>query len=407
MKSKSAISIALFALLSLTGAGCGGGIEDGGMYKSWDTGQNWEQKVYVGLDQKERPVLIDGVEVNKLFIEPGNANIVYALTTDSIYKTYDHGEQWKRLPLDAAGVNHIAIDELYTNNIYLARAGDIIKSTDGGEENYEIIYRDSQASLVSRVAVDWYNQQRLYAVTTTGLVLKSEDEGVNWRTVHKTDGPITEMKMSHDDSRVIYIMELEKAIWKTTDGGLTWDNLFETTEDKVDRETIEEQKDELIFEEVEGQEDVPEEEKDTPRVSQPRLDFEESFPEADEVLQLAIDPNDGDTIFITSAVGMLRSNNGGRTWQRVNTVINENAEDQNAAIQNITVQPDDPKTILFTVGRLLHKTEDGGVTWQVIENFPSARNISALLFNPEQPDILYAGVETPVDDSNNSLFIGY
>jgi photosystem II stability/assembly factor-like uncharacterized protein len=407
MNAKTILTAALAGLV-LTGGACSSTIQDGGVFKSWDTGENWEQKVYVGQDSKDRPVLIDGAQINKMFIEPGNENIIYALASGSIYKTYDHGEKWKRLELNAEGVNHIAIDEQYTNNIYLARAGDIIKSTDGGESDFEIIYRDSQGSLISRVAVDWYNQQRLYGITTTGLVLKSEDEGVNWRTVHKTEDPLTELKMSADDSRIIYIMELEKAIWKTTDGGITWDNLFETTEEKIDREEEEEEKDELVFEEIDGQEEEEDDDqKKVGRNAQPRLDFEETFPDADEVLQLAIDPNDGDTVFITSATGILRSTNGGRTWNRMSTVISEEAETQNAAIRNITVKPDDSKTILFTVGRLLHKTEDNGKTWQVIENFPSVRDFSALLFHPEQPDIIYAGTKTPVDDDNNSLFIGY
>lgn len=398
---------------ALVGASCSGSsIEDGGVYKSWDTAENWEQKVYVGLGKKDKPVLIDGAQINKMFIEPGNENIVYALSADALYKTYDHGEVWKKLDIDATGVNHLAIDPNFTNNIYLARGADIIKSTEGGEGSFEIVYRDSQAAVISRLAVDWYykNKQdgrRLYAITTTGTILKSEDEGATWRSVHKTEDPLTQMVMSPDDSRVIYVMEYQRAIWKTTDGGKSWDNLFETNADKIKREEREEEEEELVFEEIEGEEVVESDDDKAQKITKARLDFEESFPDADEVLQLAIDPNDGDILYITSEVGILRSDDGGETWERFETVISDEAKAENAKIRNIVVKPEDSKTLLFSVGRLIHKTEDGGKSWKVIENFPSAREITTLLFNPEEPDILYAGVQTPEDDEkNNSLFIG-
>lgn len=399
--------------IALVGASCGGSsIEDGGVYKSWDGAENWEQKVYVGQDKKDRPVLIDGAQIKKMFIEPGNENIIYALAAEGLYKTYDHGEVWKKLDIDVAGVNHIAIDPNFTNNIYIARGADIIKSTEGGEGSFEIVYRDSQGAIISRIAVDWYyknrqDERRLYAITTTGTILKSEDEGGTWRSIHKTDDPLTQMVMSPKDSRILYVMEYEKAIWKTTDGGKTWDNLFETNAERIDREEAEKADEELVFEEIEGEEVEESEDDDTPKITKPRLDFEESFPDATEVLQLAMDPNDPDIIYITSKMGILRSDDGGETWERFDTVISDDAEAQNSKIRNIIVKPEDSKTILFSVGRLIHKTEDGGKTWKVIENFPSARDITVLLFNPEENDIIYAGVETPEDDDKNkSLFIG-
>lgn len=402
-----------FSMLSLLGVSCQRSIEDGGVFKSWDTAENWEQKVYFGQDKKNRPVLIDGADIKKLFIEPENEEIIYALAADALYKTYNGGEQWKQLPIDAAGINFIAIDPEYTNNIYIARNGDIIKSTEGGEGSAEVIYRDTQGGIVSRIAVDWYNQQRLYAITTKGAVLQSEDEGGSWRTVHQTDNPLTELKMSSDDSRVLYLMEPGIAIWKTEDAGKTWENLFETTEERKEREEDEARDEELIFEEVEDekssiqQDDEENDDKKEIKTAKPRIDFKESFPDADEVLQLAIDPNDGDTIYISSPVGIIKTEDGGFSWERVQTVISEESEAQNAAIKNITIQPDDSDVILFTVGRLIHKTEDGGKTWRVIESFPSERFITAVLHNPEVPEIVYIGVAPPPEEKDESLFIGY
>ena len=157
----------------------------------------------------------------------------------------------------------------------------------------------------------------------------------------------------------MYIHELDRAIHKSTDGGLTWTNLFDDA-------------------------------------------FYENFRKADSVKHLAVDPNNANNLFSVSPQGILRSTDGGSSWAFMDTLI-ERGAGENAGIKNITVMPGDSNTILFTTGRLIHRTTDGGVNWESIESFASGRNISDLVVKTGETTYIIAGVQQPQESRGGLL----
>ena len=321
---------------------------DGGVFVSEDQGVSWQQKVYVGQN-KRNAITISAVDVRDIVADPHNSDILYVATkADGIYKTENAGEQWTQVPLQPSHIRDVAINTIDSNIVYTVRDNTIIKSIDGSQ-TWEIVYTDSQAGIVTRIELDWFNPDNVYAVTSIGTVLKSEDAGITWRVIHQVDEPIVALEMDPTDSRVLYILELDRDVYKTTDGGLTWTN--------------------LVTEEM-----------------------EKEFKDSGRIKQFAMDPNDSATIYTTSEFGLLQSLDGGTTWQQIRTLIEE-GDPKNETIQNLSILPGDSNVIFFTVGKLIHKTFDGGLTWETLETFPSQRRITSLLIDPKNPERIFAGVE--------------
>lgn len=337
----------LLGLVAL-GASCSSGASDGGVLRSGDVGETWEHKVYVG-QQKKKTVTISDVNVEKIVFDPDNSNIIYlAGKSDGIYKTDSGGDQWRKLSLSSDRIRDIVIDPQYTNNIYTVKGNNIIKSVDSGE-TWEIVYTDAQGAIITGISIDWYNQQRIFAISSIGTILLSEDEGTNWKIIYQAYEPITRIIMDPSDSRVIYIMELERNIHKSTDGGATWTELFDA-------------------------------------------DYKKANGNATKVKQLVMDPNNSRTLYISTPDGIYKSTDAGATWNYIVTLI-EKGVDQNNSIANITIKQGSPEVIMFSVGKVIHKSVNAGVTWKTIENFPSTRRITTIATHPHIPDVIYAGTE--------------
>lgn len=334
--------------LVLIGASCGSS-PDGGVFVTEDISGEWQQKVFVGQDGRKE-VTIAGVNVEKIEVDPSNADTYYLATReDGIWKTTSKGDQWNQLPVAPDRIRDIEVHPQNPDIVYSIKNANIIKSTDGGNEMWEVVYTDAQNAIITRIEIDWFTPSRIFAVTSIGTVLLSEDDGVTWERIYEVDEPLIGIYMSQQDSRVIYIHELDRGVHKTIDGGKNWTDLYSE-------------------------------------------DFLKQYRKAEQVKHVALSPNNDNVLYTVSKEGILYTTDGGVTWQFMKTLI-EQGVDQNTGIANITVKPGEPSTILFTVGRLIHKTTDGGASWNSIESFPSSRNISYLTLHPNNPDLILAGVQ--------------
>ena len=96
--------------------------------------------------------------------------------------------------------------------------------------------------------------------------------------------------------------------------------------------------------------------------------------------------------------GLIKSNDGGVTWQHVSNVIEPPVD-----FHAMTVSKQNPETIIgFDSGaRGLFKTVDAGKTWETIEP-PQYEYISALAISPDDSELIFAGTGNGIYKSNNS-----
>lgn len=96
--------------------------------------------------------------------------------------------------------------------------------------------------------------------------------------------------------------------------------------------------------------------------------------------------------------GLIKSTDGGKTWQQVSTVL-----DPPVDFHAMSISRSDPNVIIGhdSAGRGLFKTTDSGKTWQTLE-FPEF--VSALAISPNDSNVVFAatakGIYQSVDGAN-------
>ncbi len=148
------------------------------------------------------------------------------------------------------------------------------------------------------------------------------------------------------DENIIYIAAAQGGVWRTTDGGQTWEPLT----------------DEL------------------PSISSGALAFEPGNPNV-------IYYGTGEMHFCgdcSSGDGLFKSTDGGLTWTKI-----AGRDEVGYYISKIYVHPNDPNVILVASNRGVVRSTDGGQTWQVVL---SGSWVSDLVARPDDPDVIYAGM---------------
>jgi photosystem II stability/assembly factor-like uncharacterized protein len=146
-----------------------------GIYKS-ETGGNLFSKIQ-GIPFSARRTRV-------LKQDPSNENIVYAGTTEGLWKTVDLGKVWKRMSNPEVVVNDVMIDPRDSNRVLLAtdRSG-VIASTDGAS-NWTSSNKGYAHRYVSAILADTRDVRTLYVGVVNdreyGGVFYSNDAGQHW-----------------------------------------------------------------------------------------------------------------------------------------------------------------------------------------------------------------------------------
>ena len=118
---------------------------------------------------------------------------------------------------------------------------------------------------------------------------------------------------------------------------------------------------------------------------------------------VVIDPKDSDVVWLGSGEntsqrsahfgdGVYKSTDAGKTWKRMGLERSEH-------IGKILIDPRNPKVVyvasqgpLWSAGgeRGLYKTTDGGATWAAVLTISPDTGISDIVFDPRNPDVIYA-----------------
>jgi photosystem II stability/assembly factor-like uncharacterized protein len=112
-----------------------------------------------------------------------------------VYKSEDHGQNWKLINNGIAdyGVFSLAVDRTAPETVYAATAGGLCKSTDGGA-HWRLLPDTGKKGLritgekgksIRCIAVDPVNGRIVYAASPAGKVYKSSDGGETWNVAYE------------------------------------------------------------------------------------------------------------------------------------------------------------------------------------------------------------------------------
>ncbi len=317
---------------------------DGGVFKSTDGGTTWEQKV--AIDGKNS---LKNADVLSLAVNPQDTNIIYAgVQGDGLFKTTDGGDTWREVLPVENNIYAITLDPKDPNIVYAAAFaqgnGKIYKSPNGFEETSEEALIEAQGELaLVDIVVDHFDTSKIYVVAEEGGIFKSSDFGETWTSLHWQDGELSSVTMSPDDSRVLYVGTGKDGVLKTTDGGETWTEIEEQLEEFDDAEKI------------------------------------------NDIVAIS-----SETVYAATDHSLLKTSDGGATWEVVNTLV----QPGEVPIGELTINPALANVIYFTTGTAIHKSINSGETWS---NWllPTEREVSSMVIDPENQEILYTGVLKP------------
>ncbi len=161
----------------------------GGVYRTKNRAENWV-KVTEGMVAADAKMASMAMGVNDLAINPKDTSIVYAGTTQGLFKSTNQGNNWTKIE-DALGnsyVSEVQLDPSSPNTIYLATSQGVKKSTDGGE-TWTLKTSDLEATSIRSIQLNPQNPHILYIGTNGGGLYRTLNGGDAW-----TQLPLTPMK---------------------------------------------------------------------------------------------------------------------------------------------------------------------------------------------------------------------
>ncbi|HEV3153969.1 MAG TPA: hypothetical protein VGZ02_09215 [Candidatus Baltobacteraceae bacterium] len=233
------------------------GAVQGGIWRSTNYGQNWEN-----ISDGQLPRAANSI--GALAVAPSNPRILYAGTGESdirqdfetgegIYKSTDAGKTWHYAGLrETHTTASLAVDPRNPNIVYAASLGHafkpnsargLFKTTDGGKTWSRILFVDDRTGANS-VSMDphnpnvlyvsmWQEQRTPWTLVSGGPgsgLYKTTDGGAHWRKISSNPGfargPLGKIgvSVSGGNSRVVYaiVQAHDGGVFRSSNGGATW-----------------------------------------------------------------------------------------------------------------------------------------------------------------------------------------
>ena len=306
----------------------------GGLYRQADGDDNWES-ITKGLPAEP--------QVRSLLVHPENPAVVYAGTQGGVFRSDDRGDHWERTDSPEGDVWSLAVQTQNPSVMYAGYDQCVIcRSDDGGAtwqqgntgdisfphitmNPYQICKR------VIGLSIDSHNTQDVYGAIEVGGLVASRDGGDNWKSI--TDGHYTRtgpvdlhgVQVNPKAPGLVYIIT-QLAMFRSRNSGSNWEF----------------------------------------------VDIEEMFPGGSYCRDLAVAPDDPNTMYLAAGAGggsappgtteagvLVRSRDGGETWERVDL-----GEVAPSRMFQIAIDPKAPANVNCTDrDGLVFRSKDGGETW--------------------------------------------
>ncbi|MHB8054929.1 MAG: VPS10 domain-containing protein [Candidatus Aminicenantales bacterium] len=303
------------------------GARNGGLWKTVNAGTTFEPIFDAQSNLSIGDVAVAPTDANIVWVGTGEAaNARSSHSGDGLYKSTDAGKTWTHMGL--ADSHHIARVIIHPKNpetVYVASMGHlfttnaergVFKTTDGGTSWTKVLYIDERVGAVDLAIVE-AEPDTLYAATY---------EKVRLPWTYELGGP-------------------ESAIYKTTDGGKSWNRLAGGLPTgrigRIGLDVYQKNPNILcaVIENGNKRELTPKEAEMVKRRGGGRTQV----------------PTVGNEVF--------RSDDAGTTWHKINAGYEQALDKSPYAFNQLRLDPEDPGTIYIT-GQSLFSTDDGGKTWK-------------------------------------------
>jgi len=384
-KSLNKISLLfILALITFTFSGCLGISNDEekesaknnhqGIFKSVNGGETWEQKVEI--DEERR---IDSFSITNVFMDPNNKEVLYVGTkANGLYKSENAAEGWQKVEGNflnpGAAVYDLAIERGNSRMMYLAvlqnGMGELLKTADGGKEWTKSHIISQEGKAVSAVAVDPFEKNVIYIGTEQGGFMKSVNWGKEWSSIHWFKSPVREIIIDYTNNNGI-IARTDKTVFKSVNKGREWFDLGE-------------------------------------KINSKEKGGKNHGVDMGKISSFTVHPGNPLIVYVSYLNFMLRSNDGGESWKKLNTITpSQNPDGSIPQIKRVGISKADSQMVYYGAGSVIYKSEDFGESWMSYQ-IPIKGDVRYALSDPENKDILYvAAFYTPPPKKKKNPFMPY
>ena len=228
---------------------------------------------------------------------------------------------------------------------------------------------------VMTIAVDPSNQAVIYIGAASGGVWKTVNGGASWQPVFDSQGSFSIGWIALDEKRpnVVWVGTGERnsqrsvsygdGVYKSEDGGRSWTNV--------------------------------------------------GLQNSEHIGRIVIDPKDSDIVYVAAQGplwaaggdrGLYKTTDGGKTWNQVLKIS------ENTGVSDVVLDPRNPEIVIATAYQrrrhfytlidggpeaAIHRSTDGGKTWKKVNTGLPNEELGriGLAISPVNPDIVYANVE--------------
>ena len=315
----------------------------GGIYKSMDGGNNWQQKIsLLSLPQEQK--YLDNIETNVFVFDPQDSQTIYLGTKkNGLFVSLDGAELWqeiKRLP--KGKISSLAVDPKAKHIVYVGIENRIFKTKDANR-TWESVYLDTFSDVeISALAINHLFSNIVTAGLSDGRLIRSEDGGLSWTPLRNFEKRIGQVLINPYNPQIIYVTLLNQEVFRSENHGIDWKSLEEGYH---------------------------------------------SFSGAEKIFQLIFNPNFPDALISISGAGLLHTEDGGQNWTEYKLVTSGDKVE----IYSLAVDPQNADIIYYATNKTLYKSIDNGENW-ITKSIPSKKVPSKILVNPVNSDILYLGM---------------
>ena len=387
----------------------------GGVFRSGDRGRTWDR-----LTPEAHPDLRN---VDSVAVDPTNPMVIYAGTWHLPWKSTDGGRSWAPISvgmIDDSDVMTLTIDRTNPQNVFATACSGIYRSTDGAARWSKVRGIPSSSRRTRAFAQSPDNQNLLFAGTVGGLWM-TEDAGITWRL--GTQKELVVNSIVTLPGGIVLLGTDGAGVVRSIDGGRSWvTSNAGFSERFVSR---------MVFDRV-GQRVLAGIWGDRQHggvfaAANPRGPWYRFGTGLDgrEVLSLGLIGNEviagtDDGLFLSAGAtgawsrltaivdgldahprvtdvvaisprkvlaatsrGLLRTADGGRTWQRTPLGISEQ-------ISTLVVSPNDADLVLAATPMGIFRSADGGDTWAQISSGLGDVPVHSIAFVPSDDRVLFA-----------------
>lgn len=157
----------------------------GGVYRTRNATERWE-KVTTGMVAFDAKMASMAIGVNVLVIDPVNPDVVYAGTTQGLYRSANQGDQWALVQsLGDKYISGMQIDPTNPKILYVATSQGVHKSVDGGQA-WQLKSTGLDATSIRTIQISPLDPLTLYVGTNGGGLYRTSDGGETWERLPLT-----------------------------------------------------------------------------------------------------------------------------------------------------------------------------------------------------------------------------